>query len=136
MSNRIWKQIKGANISKILIVEDDPFLLKMYQKKFQVEGFEVEVAEDGVAGLEKMASFAPDLVLMDIMMPKLNGLEAIQKAKADPTTAKIPILVLTNLSTSTDAEAAVKKGAVGFLVKSDYTPSQVITKVKSVLKIP
>lgn len=123
-------------MAKILIVEDDPFLLKMYHKKFQVEGFEVEIAEDGIAGLAKMKSFAPNLVLMDIMMPKLNGLEALEKAKADPAIAKIPVLVLTNLSTSTDAEAAVKKGAIGFLIKSDVTPSQVISKAKQILNIP
>lgn len=122
-------------MAKILIVEDDHFLLKMYKKKFEVGGFQVDVAEDGVMGLEKMKSFSPDLVLMDIMMPKLNGLEALDKAKIDPELSKIPILVLTNLSTASDAQAAVKKGAVGFLVKSDVTPSQVIAKVKSILKI-
>ena len=82
-----------------------------------------------------MKSFNPDLVIMDIMMPKLNGLEALVKAKADPALSKIPVLILTNLSTATDAESAVKKGAVGFLVKSDVTPSQVIAKAKSILKI-
>ena len=120
---------------KILIVEDDPFLLKMYNKKFQVEGFQVETAEDGISGLQKMKTFIPDLVIMDVMMPKLNGLEAVEKAKSDPATSNIPILILTNLSAATDAEAAVKKGAVGFLVKSDTTPTQVITKVKTILKM-
>lgn len=120
---------------KILIVEDDPFLLKMYNKKFQVEGFQVETAEDGISGLQKMKTFTPDLVIMDVMMPKLNGLEAVEKAKSDPATSNIPILILTNLSAATDAETAVKKGAVGFLVKSDTTPTQVITKVKTILKM-
>ena len=120
---------------KILIVEDDSFLSKMYKKKFEVGGFEVEVAEDGVVGLEKMKSFSPDLVLMDIMMPKLNGLEALEKAKADPEISEIPVLVLTNLSAATDAQTAVKKGAVGFLVKSDVTPAQVVAKSKAILKI-
>lgn len=120
---------------KILIVEDDLFLLKMYKKKFEVGGFIVEIAEDGLAGLEKMKSFAPNLVLMDIMMPKLNGIEALEKAKADPEISKIPILILTNLSTASDAETAVKKGAAGFMVKSDVTPSQVVEKTKAILKI-
>lgn len=122
-------------MTKVLIVEDDAFLIKMYHKKLEIAGFEVQTAEDGAAGLEKMRSFKPDLVLMDIMMPKLNGIEAIEKAKADSAISNIPILVLTNLSTSVDAQTAVKKGAVGFLVKSDVTPSQVITKVKQILKI-
>lgn len=121
-------------MAKILIVEDDPFLLKMYVKKLQVEGFEVEIAKDGEEGLSKIKSFKPDLVLMDVMLPKLNGLEAIERAKADPEIKNIPILVLSNLSSSADTEAAVKKGAVGFLIKSDYTPSQVVGKVKEYLK--
>ena len=124
---------KNPNAPKILIVEDDSFLLKMYSKKFELEGFEVQTAADGSEGLEKMKSFQPDLVLMDIMMPKMSGLEAMDKAKADPTTKNIPVLVLTNLSTTDDAEAAVKKGAVGFLVKSDVTPSQVLAKAKEIL---
>lgn len=121
-------------MAKILIVEDDPFLLKMYSKKLQVEGFEVEIAKDGEEGLIKIKSFLPDLVLMDLMLPKLNGLEAIEKAKSDPATKNIPILVLSNLSATTDTEEAVKKGAIGYLIKSDYTPSQVIDKIKEILK--
>lgn len=121
-------------MSKILIVEDDPFLLKMYTKKLQVEGYEVETAKDGEEGLLKLKSFMPDLALMDVMLPKLNGLEVIIKAKADPQTKDIPILVLSNLSATTDTEAAVKEGAVGYMIKSDYTPSQVIEKVKEYLK--
>lgn len=123
-----------ANMAKILIVEDDPFLLKMYVKKLQVEGYDVQFAKDGAEGLAKIKSFMPDLVLMDVMLPKMNGLEAIEKAKADPQIKNIPILVLSNLSSTADSEAAVKKGAVGFLVKSDYTPAQVIEKVKQYLK--
>lgn len=124
---------RNPNAPKVLIVEDDSFLLKMYSKKFELEGFEVQTAADGADGLAKMKSFQPGLVLMDIMMPKMSGLEAMEKAKADPATRNIPVLVLTNLSTTDDAENAVKKGAVGFLVKSDVTPSQVLTKAKEIL---
>lgn len=120
-------------MSKVLIVEDDPFLLKMYQKKFEIAGFEVQIAADGEEGLSKIKSFLPNIVLMDIMMPKLNGLEVVAKAKADPSLKSIPIIVLTNLSSSTDAKTAVEKGAVAYLVKSDYTPSQVVAKVKEIL---
>lgn len=120
---------------KILIVEDDPFLQKMYRKKFELAGFTMEVAGDGEEGLAKMRLFKPDLVVMDIMMPKLNGIDAVAQAKADTDLTSIPILVLTNLSSTEDAKLAVSNGAVGYLVKSDYTPAQVITKVKEVLKI-
>lgn len=120
-------------MAKILIVEDDPFLLKMYTKKLQVAGFDVETAGDGEEGLAKLKSFKPDLALMDVMLPKLNGIEAIEMAKNDPAIKDIPILVLSNLSSSVDSETAVKKGAIGYLIKSDYTPSQVIDKIKAYL---
>lgn len=120
-------------MSKVLIVEDDQFLSKMYAKKFQIAGYEVQLAGDGVEGLSKMRMFKPDLVLMDIMMPKLNGLDAISQAKADQMIKAIPIIVLTNLSNTDDAAEAVKRGAIGYLVKSDYTPTQVVDKVREQL---
>lgn len=120
-------------MAKVLIVEDDQFLLRMYKKKFEVAGFEVEVAGDGEEGLLRMRTTKPNIVLMDIMMPKLNGLDAIVQAKADNLIKNIPILVLTNLSNTDDAQSAVKNGALGYLVKSDFTPSQVVDKVKEIL---
>lgn len=120
-------------MTKILLVEDDQFLLKMYRKKFEVAGYAVEVAHDGVEGLEKMKSIKPDLVIMDVMMPKMNGLEATEKAKADPEIKDIPILIFTNLSGTEDASTAVERGAVDYLVKSDLTPTQVVDKVKAIL---
>ena len=120
-------------MAKVLIVEDDQFLSKMYGKKFQLAGYEVEIAMDGQEGLSKMRLTKPDIVLMDIMMPKLNGLDAIVQAKADALISNIPILVLTNLSNTDDATVAVKNGAVGYLIKSDFTPTQVVEKVKEFL---
>lgn len=122
-------------MAKILLVEDDPFLLKMYSKKFEVEGFEIQTAADGEAGLAKIKSFLPDLVLLDIMMPKKNGMEVVEEAKANPVIKNIPIIILTNLSSTTDSELAVQKGAAAYFVKSDYTPGQVVDKVKKMLKI-
>lgn len=122
-------------MTKILIVEDDLFLQKMYSKKLQVEGFEVSLAQDGEEGLAKIKSFIPDLVMMDVMLPKLNGLEALERAKADPAIKDIPILILTNLSAPVDAETAVEKGAIGYMIKSDYTPTQIVAKIKQILKI-
>lgn len=123
-------------MSKVLIVEDDQFLSKMYAKKFQIAGFEVQLAGDGEEGLSQMRTFRPDIVLMDIMMPKLNGLDAISQAKADQMIKAIPIIVLTNLSNTDDATEAVKRGAIGYLVKSDYTPTQVVDKVREQLSSP
>ena len=120
-------------MSKILIVEDDQFLSKMYAKKFQVSGFEVELAHDGQEALIKVASFVPDLILMDILMPKMNGLEALDKLKADPKTKHIPVIMSTNLSTSDDAETAMKKGAVKYVVKSEVTPTQLVQVASGVI---
>lgn len=120
-------------MAKVLIVEDDQFLLRMYKKKFEVAGFEVEIAGDGEEGLLRMRTTKPDIVLMDIMMPKLNGLDAIVQAKADNLIKNIPVLVLTNLSNTDDAQSAVTNGALGYLVKSDFTPSQVVDKVKEII---
>lgn len=119
---------------KILIVEDDQFLSKMYAKKFEVTGFEVETAFDGEEGVSKAETVNPDIIIMDVMMPKLNGIEALDKIKANPKTKDIPVLILTNLSGTEDAQTAVKKGAVDFLVKSDFTPVQVVEKINAILK--
>lgn len=121
-------------MSKILIVEDDAFLSKMYAKKFQIAGFEVDVAHDGVEGLAKAKSFAPDLILMDILMPKQNGIETLDKLKADSATKGIPVVMATNLSTTDDADTAIKKGAVKYVVKSEVTPADMVKIVSTLLK--
>ncbi len=121
-------------MAKVLIVEDDVFLSKMYAKKFQVAGFEVEVAYDGVEALSKVKIFKPDLVLMDILMPKQNGIETLDKLKADPATKSIPVIMATNLSTTDDAQTALKKGAIKYIIKSEVTPSELVKVALGVLK--
>src|SRR3970040_450755 len=101
-------------MSKILIVEDDQLMARLYEKVFKFEGYDVDVALDGRAGLEKVRSGKPTLVVLDIMMPEMNGLEVLDKLKADPDTRSIPVVVLTNLAGSSDAEAALTKGAVKY----------------------
>ncbi len=117
----------------LLLVEDDQALAQMYRQKLEFEGFSVDIAHDGVEGYEKMKLEHPALVLMDIMMPNLNGLEALQRAKQDPDTSKIPIVILTNLSGTADTQKALKEGAVGYIVKSELTPSEVVAKIKKIL---
>src|SRR5690348_16475946 len=97
---------------KILIVEDDPLLSRKYQKIFTFEGFEVEMANDGEDGLEKIRASKPIIVLLDVMMPKMNGLQVLEKLKLDPETKHIPVIMLTNLAGQQDAETALSKGAV------------------------
>jgi len=120
-------------MSKILIVEDDPLMSRMYHKIFTFEHYEVETAADGQEGVDKAKSVKPDLMLLDIMMPKMNGLEALDKLKADPETKSIPVVMLTNLAGQQDAEMALQKGAIKYLIKSDYEPKQVSDMVKEIL---
>jgi len=120
-------------MAKILIVEDDPLMSRMYQTIFTFEKYTVVTAENGLVGLEKARSEKPTLILLDVMMPKMNGLEVLEKLKADPDTKKIPVIVLTNLAGTRDAEVALTKGAVKYIIKSEYEPKQVADMVKEVL---
>lgn len=118
---------------KALIIEDDPPYRKIYKRKFEIAGFAVEVAENGIEGLEKMRSFLPDIVFVDIMMPKMDGFQVLDSAMADPALRNIPLVVLTNLSTAVDAQKVLQKGAVAVLVKSDTEPNAIIEKAKEIL---
>lgn len=118
---------------KILIIEDDSLLSRMYQKIFTSENYEVEVAEDGQEGLDKARTANPTLILLDVMMPKLNGLQVLDKLKADQSTAKIPVVMLTNLAGERDAQSALEKGAVKYIIKSEHKPSEVEKIIKSIL---
>lgn len=121
-------------MAKILLIEDDPLMVRMYQRKLLSDGYEVDIAVNGEEGLVKIRSFRPDLVLLDIMMPKLNGLQVLERMKADPTIATIPVIILTNLGGSQeDIERGLELGAVAYLVKSAYRPDEVVVKAKEVL---
>lgn len=120
-------------MTKILIVEDDPLMSRMYQKIFKFEGYDVDFAADGEEGLDKIRSTKPTLILLDIMMPKINGLEVLTKIKQDPETKAIPVIMLTNLAGTQDAEAALTKGAVKYIIKSENEPKQVVNMVKEIL---
>jgi len=118
---------------KILIVEDDPLMGRMYQKVFSFEKYETELATDGEEGLVKARSAKPTLILLDVMMPKLNGLQVLERLKADPETKAIPVVILTNLAGTQDAEKALAMGAVKYIIKSEYEPKQVTAMVKEIL---
>lgn len=120
-------------MTKILITEDDPLMSRMYQKIFTFEGFEVVMAEDGQDGLDKIRVEKPTLVLLDVMMPRMNGFEVLEKLKADPDTKHIPVIMLTNLSSQQDADNAMLKGAIKYIVKSEHDPKQVADMVKEIL---
>jgi CheY-like chemotaxis protein len=120
-------------MSKALIIEDDPTYRKIYKRKFEISGYQVEVAENGAEGLEKMRAFQPDIVFVDLMMPQMDGFQFIDTAKADAALQSTPVVVLTNLSTADDAQKVIQKGAVGVMVKSDSEPGSVVDKANEIL---
>ena len=117
----------------LLIVEDDPLMSRLYQKIFTFEKYSVESAGDGLEGLEKARTVKPMLILLDVMMPKMNGLQVLDKLKADPDTKDIPVVVLTNLASEKDAETALLKGAVKYIVKSEHEPKEIVAMVKEII---
>lgn len=120
-------------MAKILIVEDDPLMSRMYEKIFTFEKYDVSLANNGEDGLEKVRKDKPNLILLDVMMPKMNGLEVLKKLKEDPDLKAIPVVMLTNLAGEKDAETAMSQGAVKYIVKSEYEPKQVADMVKEIL---
>ena len=120
-------------MARILITEDDPLMLRMYQKIFTLEHYEVDIATNGEEALEKVRLVKPTLILLDIMMPKMNGLQALDKLKANPDTQSIPVIMLTNLAGQQDAEEALLKGAVKYIIKSEHEPKEIVGMVKEVL---
>lgn len=121
-------------MAKILLVDDDPLLVRMYQKKLQNDGYEVATADDGDVALTKVSEFKPDLILLDIMMPRVNGLQALTKLKENKETSNIPVILLTNVGgNEEDAERGLELGAVAYLVKAGNRPVMVVQKVKEIL---
>lgn len=118
---------------KILLVEDDSFLLGMYATKFEMENFKVIMAEDGEKAVRLALKEAPDIILLDIILPKINGFEVLRRLKADPATAKIPVILLTNLSQQDEVEQGLKMGAEDYLIKAHFMPSEVVDKIKKAL---
>lgn len=117
----------------ILIVEDEQVISHMYEKILTHDGLHVETAADGEEGLEKAKRLKPALILLDFMMPKLNGLQVLEKLKSDPGTAQIPVIMLTNLAAPQEAELASKMGVAKYVIKSETEPQQVLEMVKEYL---
>lgn len=108
----------------------------MYAAIFKKDGYAVDIAHDGHEGFEKMKSEHPSLVLMDIIMPGLSGLEAVELAKHEPSIKAIPIIILTNLPDSIEVQNALRLGAADCIVKSESTPTQVVERAKKFLVTP
>ncbi|MEN9572514.1 MAG: hypothetical protein RL514_369 [Verrucomicrobiota bacterium] len=118
---------------KLLIIEDDRIIGSIYSKKFAVEGFNVEVAEDGQTGLERILAFRPDIVLLDLMLPKLNGLEILARVRALPELQKLPVIVFSNAYMASVIESAWKAGATAVLTKSNTSPKKLTETIHELL---
>ena len=122
-------------MSKILLVEDDTLFVKMYQKKFSHEGLELEAAFDGEEAIEKIKSTKPNLIILDLMLPKMAGSDVLKKIREDSETEKIPVIILTNLSTSEDeVNRCIQLGVKETLLKTDVTPDKVVALVRKYLQ--
>ncbi len=114
---------------KILLVDDDNFIIVVYGDGLKNAGYEVVTAHDGEEAIQKMRSEKPDLVLLDIIMPNMNGFEVLKAVQADEELKSTPIMVLTNLSQASDKEEAQKYGAIDFMTKSDVAFNEVLLRV-------
>lgn len=119
----------------ILVAEGDSFLASIYQKKFEMEGFRVTLASNGEKALADIKKKHPDLVLLDVLLSKLDGLAVLEAAKSDRSTSGIPIILLTNLGQPDDIKRGLEKGAADYLIKTHFRPSEVVDKVKMILHL-
>lgn len=133
MEKKNGSNIKTMNY-KILFIEDDPFLSDIYMTKFEEVGYDIDISNDGEEGLKKIRENKPDIVLLDIVLPKRSGLEILEEIKNDSTLKHIPVLILSNLGMDQNFDKAKSLGAAGYLVKSQYTPSEVVAEVEKILK--
>ncbi len=125
----------AENKKNILLVEDDKFLSEMYVTKLIENGFDVETAGDGEAALEKIKEKKPDLVLLDIVLPKVDGFEVLRVIKNDESTRDIIVIALTNLGQKEEVEKGLKLGADDSVIKAHFTPTEVVARVKKLLSL-
>lgn len=123
----------AAKSPKILVVEDETFLVKIYAVKLKKEGFDVTIATDGEEAVKQAAEVKPDLILLDLILPKMNGFEALEKMRANPVNKTTPVIVLSNLGQEEDIKRAEALGATDYLVKANFSIQDVIAKMKEVL---
>ena len=117
----------------ILLVEDDEFLAELYGTKLSLEGYDVSLATDGEKGLKMIKEKKPQLVLLDIILPKMDGFEVLKAGKTDRALRSIPIILLTNLSQKDEVKKGLGLGAKDYLIKAHFMPSEVVEKIKETL---
>jgi len=120
-------------MAKILFIEDDPLLVKIYSTRLSADGFEVLSAENGEEGLQMAETQTPALIVLDIMMPRLDGFSVLEKLRASEKTKNTPILVYSNLGQEDEIARAKKMGATDFIIKANLSPTEMIAKIKEYL---
>ncbi len=120
-------------MKKILVAEDDTYLANAYRIKLTKAGFEVRNAQDGQEALEMLSSFTPDIILLDLVMPKKDGFAVLTDLKANPTLKDIPVVIASNLGQKEDVEKGMKLGARDFFVKTDLSLNNLIEKINLIL---
>lgn len=118
---------------KILIVEDDDFLVQMYATKLEMLNFQVTTAGDGKQALKMLKKDTPDLILLDLNLPVMDGFQVLAEVKKDPVTKRIPVLVLTNYGQKEHVDKCLALGAADYLIKAHFVPSEVVDKIKTLL---
>jgi len=119
---------------KILIIEDDRFLRELMVRKLKMENFEVVEAEDGAEGLKKIKEEKPDLVLLDLILPEMDGFEVLEQKRKDEEIKNIPVIILSNLGQKEEIDRGLQLGAKDYLVKAHFSPSEIIEKIKLFLQ--
>lgn len=123
------------DVKKVLVVDDEMDISKTLAEHFKRKGYEVAVAYNGEEGVAKAKEFIPNIILLDILMPVMDGITALKHIKADPIIANIPVIMLTNLDTQDKVAGAMEAGTTHYLVKSDYSPEDLDKKVEEVLSM-
>jgi len=124
---------KRIKKKKILIVDDDAFLTKMYASKFSKAGFEIFLAFDGEKGLAIAKEHIPDIIILDILLPEMDGYEVLARLKKNSLTQSIPVVMLTNFFQKEDIKKCLKAGANDYLIKSHFMPSEVLDKINKII---
>jgi DNA-binding response OmpR family regulator len=117
----------------IFIIEDDKFLRELISKKLYKENYNVITAVNGEEGIKKIKEEKPDLVLLDLVLPGINGFEVLSQIKNDPTISLIPVIILSNLGQEEDIEKGMELGAIDYMVKAHFTPGEIVEKIKTIL---
>jgi len=120
-------------MKNILLIEDDPFLIDIYTTKLKEAGFKIEAATDGQEGQRKLTEKKFDLLVLDIVLPQIDGWEILKKIKQDLKLKFLPVIILSNLGQKGEVEKGMKLGATKYLIKAHYTPSEVVAEIKQLL---